>query len=169
VDWAQIIFGGALVAVLLFLSLFYGLRESRALRRLRSSEEMPADERRYERNKAWRRLVSSALFLILAGLLAGALVFLEAQAKRIADEHDAHAAAGTEHQLTPEQQRFGRVYHWYWMTFLLVLLAVVLLAAADVWSIRRYGVRQHRKIQADRRAMIERQLVRLRQQRNGEG
>jgi len=36
----------------------------------------------------------------------------------------------------------------------------------DLWSTRRYGFRQLRRRPADRRAMIERQATRLRQERN---
>jgi hypothetical protein len=50
---------------------------------------------------------------------------------------------------------------------LLVLMIVVFMAALDYWATRRYGLRQHRKIIDDRRAMIEREISRLRQQRNG--
>ena len=46
-----------------------------------------------------------------------------------------------------------------------VLLLV--LAALDLLAIRRWGLRQFRKLQADRRAMIERQAARLREGRNG--
>ena len=46
-------------------------------------------------------------------------------------------------------------------------MAVIFLAALDFWATRRYGLHQHRKIIADRRAMIEREVSRLRQERNG--
>jgi hypothetical protein len=54
------------------------------------------------------------------------------------------------------------------VALLVVLLAVVVLAALDLLAIRRWGLRQFRKLQADRRAMIERQASRLRQGRNGD-
>jgi hypothetical protein len=46
-------------------------------------------------------------------------------------------------------------------------LAIIILAALDFFAIRRFGQRQYRKIQAERRAMIEGELTRLRSQRNG--
>ena len=54
-----------------------------------------------------------------------------------------------------------------WLGAFLVLMAILYLAAADLWAIRQYSLRHHRKIQADRRAMIEDQAARMRRQRNG--
>ena len=49
----------------------------------------------------------------------------------------------------------------------------VLLAAADIWAIRRYSMRHFRQLRDDRRAMIERELAELRRERrpgrNGQG
>jgi hypothetical protein len=167
VSWPQIVFGTLLVAVLLFLSLFYAWRQVRALRALRQAPELPPEEARYERTKAWRRLVSCGLTLALAALLAGLLTFLEDRAQELADRREAVAAGEEPPPLTPEERALARRWLWGWIVLLLVLLAVVLLAAVDLWATRRFGLRQYRKIQADRRAMIERQVSRLRGQRNG--
>jgi hypothetical protein len=130
----------------------------RELRGLRRAAELPDDEARYRRRRAWRRLAGSGLMLLLAGLLTGALVYLEppAQDKVVRD-----VAA------TPGELEFWGLYARYWIVILLVLMAVIFLAAFDLWATRRWGLRQHRQIQADRRAMIERQVSRLRQERNG--
>src|SRR5262249_29647064 len=66
-----------------------------------------------------------------------------------------------------EDKLFIFFYTGYWIAALLVLLGVVGLAFWDLVAIRRYGRRQFQKLQADRRAMIERQAARLRGQRNG--
>jgi hypothetical protein len=50
-----------------------------------------------------------------------------------------------------------------------VLFVVLVLAGIDVWATRRYAITQFRKIQTDRRAMIERQVIKMRQERNGHG
>ena len=167
--WPQIIFGAVLIAALLFLALYYGWRQVVVLRRLRYNPDVPCgDERRYERRQAVGRLVNSVLLLVLAALLAGVMSYLEAPTRQLADERGAVIANGQEPpELTPEQRRLVRVWGWWWVVFLLVLLAVLVLAALDLWAIRRYGLRQYRKLQADRRAMIERQAARLRQDRNG--
>jgi hypothetical protein len=164
VDWPQIVSGALLIVALLSVSVYYGFRQVRELRGLRRGPGLPAEEALYQRRRAWRRLAGCGLMLLLAGLLAGALVYLEAPAQRLADQGVPSADA-----FTPRERDFVRLYGGYWIAFLLLLMAVVFLAAFDLWSTRRWGLRQHRKLQADRRAMIERQVTRLRQERNGHG
>ena len=165
--WPQVVFGVLLVAGLLALAVVVGWRQVRALRRLRGNTTLPPDDLRYERGKAWRRLLSSVLTLVLAGLLAGALVYLEGPAQHLADERAAAGEAGEE--LPSELKPFARLYGYTWLMVLLVLMAWVVLAGVDLWATRRWGLRQQRKLQADRRAMIERQAARLRRERNGHG
>ncbi len=53
---------------------------------------------------------------------------------------------------------------------LLALLVVVVLAAVDLLATRSHYLKQYRKLRADRRAMILRQAVRLREElEEGEG
>jgi flagellar biosynthesis/type III secretory pathway M-ring protein FliF/YscJ len=166
VGWPQIIFGAALIAALLFLALYYGWRQVVALRRLRLNPDLPGEERRYQHRQAVGRLVNSVLLLVLAALLTGVMVYLEPPTQQLVDQHAAAVAKGEKPpERTPEQRQLVLVWGWWWVAFLVVLLAVVVLAALDLLAIRRWGLRQYRKLQADRRAMIERQAGRLRQER----
>jgi len=166
-NWAQLIFGTLLVAGLLFLSLFYAWRQVRALHALGRTRILPEEETRYERRKAWRRLVSSALTLVLAALLAGVLVYLEGPAQRLANEREGLTAEQAP-AFTQDERSFLRWWGGAWVALLLVLMVVVLLAAFDLWATHRYASRERRKLQADRRAMIERQVNRMRVERNGQ-
>jgi hypothetical protein len=166
VTWPQFVSGWVLVGLLLALAVGIGWRQVRALQALREDPDPSSDDARYERGKARRRLVNSALTLLLAGLLAGAMVFLEVPADRLAGARD---AAEPGEGLTPEEKQFALRYAWYWILLLLVLFAVLAVAAVDLFATRRYALRQYRKLQADRRQMIERQTARLRQERNGQG
>src|SRR5262245_15118436 len=121
---------------------------------------------RWESRKAWRRLISSGLTFVMALLLGGLLAFYEADAKRLADERDG-VEPGTE--LTADQKTFVRKWVGLVIALLVVLFTVVVLAGVDLWATRRYALGQYRKLQADRRAMIERQTSRMRQERNGLG
>jgi hypothetical protein len=156
-----------LVALLLGVAGYYFWRQVQALRVLRQSPNLPAEERTYRRNQIGRRLAGCVLMILLAGLLGGVMIYLEGPAQRLADERGAAHAAGQDPELTPEQKNFVRLWGGLWIAILLVLLAVVVLAGFEFWAIRSYGLREHRKIQADRRAMIARQAARLRQERNG--
>jgi ABC-type Fe3+ transport system permease subunit len=165
VDWLQIICGTLLVLALVSLFIYHGFYQVRALVNLPDKTDLSDEERRYERNKAWRRLINSFLMLILAILLAGALLFLEVPAQHLADQEIAKADS----PLPPAVRSFQKLYGWYWLVTLLVLLAVVLLALIDSLAIRSWGLRQRRKLNEDRREMLRHQLARLRHQRNGQG
>jgi hypothetical protein len=164
VGWPQTVAGALLVVLLVAVSAFFLGQQVQVLRQLRRFPRAEDEDRRVRR-QTYRRLVTSGLLLVLGVLLAMALLYLEAPAQQLADYSDAQRAAGREVQLTD----FGRLYAWFWIVFLLILMAVVFLAAFDLWATRRHGLRERRRIQADRRAMLEEQLGRLRRERNGHG
>ena len=166
-DWTQILFGTVLVLVLLGTAVFYTVRQIVALQRLRAAEEMSLEERAYLLSRARRRLVMSIFLFMLGVMLAGGLIYLEAPAHELAEERAAMRQQDDAPPLNPEQRGFARLYLSFWIVFLLILMAVVFLAAWDYWSTRRYALSQHRKISDDRRAMIEREIARVRYQRNG--
>ena len=153
-DWSEIVFGSLLVAVLLLLSSYFGWRQWVVLRRLRA-ETLPSEESRYERRMAYRRLVSCGLTLLLGLLLASALSLFDPDFMKI---------PATE--LPSDQRLMLRVWGGSWVAILLLLLVVVGIAAVDLWSTRRHALQQFRKLQADRRAMIQRQSMRLREERD---
>jgi uncharacterized membrane protein YhaH (DUF805 family) len=167
VAWSQIIFGVVLVFVLLFVAILYIARQILALRRLRASEEMSLEEHTYLHGRARRRLFTSMLLFVLGIMLAGALIYLENPAQQLADEQTAKEQQGDKTPLAPEQKHFAQLYGYFWILFLLILMLVVFLAAIDYLATRRFALRQHRKIIDDRRAMIEREIARLRRERNG--
>jgi len=167
VGWPQTVAGAMLVALLVGVSAFFLGRQMRALRQLRRSTGAEDEDRRLRR-QTYRRLVSSGLLLLLGFLLAAAMLYLETPAQQLADQADAFRSVGKEIELTPPQREFRSLYAWFWIVFLLILMTVVFLAAFDIWATRRYEVHERRRIQADRRAMLEEQLGRLRHERNGQ-
>jgi hypothetical protein len=167
VAWSEIIFGAVLVVVLLFVAVLYGVRQIVSLCQLRAAEEMGLEERAYLHGRARRRLVMSLLLLVLGVIFTAALAYLETPAQQLAEQREAQEQQGDSAPLSAEQRPFARLYLSFWIVFLLILMVVVLLAAVDLWATRRYGLRQHRKLIADHRAMIEREIARYRQERNG--
>lgn len=169
----QMVLGVALVGTLLALSIYYAWRQVQLFRRPGAAGEPGTPEVEYRRAQARRRLIGSGLMLVLAAQLAGELFFLDERAKRQGDRADARAEArerGGEAQPGPEERSFARFYGVYWLVFMLVLLAVVVLAFIDMWATRRFAVQAHRQLQAERRDMIDRQIARLKQEkqeRNG--
>jgi LPS O-antigen subunit length determinant protein (WzzB/FepE family) len=77
------------------------------------------------------------------------------------------SAAVSHSRSIPSSSGFFHLWSSFWILTLLVLLGVIVLAGLDLIAIRRYGQRHLRQIQADRRAMIEQQIARVRSQRNG--
>jgi hypothetical protein len=149
-----------IAAVLLALAGFFSLQQILSLRRLRFQPEIPPEDRAYIRQQAWTRLACSILMVLLAVLVAGAYASgLEERA--LAQRQPGDQAA------TVEQQRFLKLYGAYWITVLVILMVVVLLAALDMWAIRRYGRRHLLQLQADHKASVEQQLAALRTERNG--
>jgi hypothetical protein len=167
VHWTQILFGSLLVVLLLGLAGYYAWRQVQSLRGLRDEQESPPEEQRYLRRRAWRRLFGCTLMIVLAILLGGMMLFLEEKAKELADIGAAARDQGEEPQFTEEQRQFRVLYALWNIGLLLVLLTILVTAAVDLLATRRYGLGQLRRIQADRRAMIERQVARMRQERNG--
>jgi hypothetical protein len=104
--------------------------------------------------------------VVLAGFLIG-WFFLETRAQEITTQIGAAETEEEKQTLRNEHQGFLEFFRYYWIGFLLVLLGIVGMAALDILATRRYGLRHFRQIQADRRAMIERQVARMRRDRNG--
>ena len=153
--------GGVLVGALAVLSGFFAWRQVRLLRRLRGPHGLSDEEARWRRGQAWRRLVGCGLMLALAALLTWALLYLEGPSQLLADQGPPAD--------TPANRHFVFQYLLMWIVILLLVLAVVLLAAVDIWSTRRFSVRQRRQILDDRRAMLEREIARHRREGNGHG
>jgi hypothetical protein len=157
----------ALVATLLLVAGYYARVQIRTLRRTTPAFEMLPDERRFLRRQAWRRLVNSGLMLLLAGLLVGAYASgMEQRGAELGERRqkirEAEGAAG---KMSDEDRRFTRIYGGYWITCLLLLGAIIAMAGIDLMATRRYALTKLRQIQTDRRAMLQRQLERYRQER----
>jgi hypothetical protein len=155
-----------LVVLVAGLSGYFGWRQWGTLRRLRAEPDLPAEERCYLHNQAWRRLVCCALLLVIAGFLVG-WFFLEADYRAIRAQAQERAERKEDKELTADQQRFLRFFTFYWGVALGLLLVVLSLAALDLWAIARFGLHKHRQLQADHRALMEEHAARLRSRRNG--
>jgi uncharacterized membrane protein len=165
--WTQILFGTSLIVVLLALAGFYGLRQVHALRHVRDTQESSLDERRYLVRRAWRRLFGCGLMVLLAVMLGVLMLFLEDKANELASLSEAARARGETPHFDAEQRQFSLLYGWWIIGMLVALLAILTTAAVDMLATRSFTLGQFRRIQADRRAMIERTVARMRQERNG--
>lgn len=153
---SELIFGSILVTGLLAVAGAVGWVQVRALVRLRTTPALPDEERTYERRRAWRWIVGSALMALMAALLVAQFILWEWRIKHLVQPVPA------------EEKVYVRLWGGALVALLLALLAVVILTAFDLMATRSHYLKQYRKLRADRRAMIERQAERLRAEREGD-
>lgn len=151
----------AIALVLVLLGLAGARRQIPVLRQLPAQRlELPRADYLYARNQAWRRLAGCALLWLMAAMLVVNLATdLEGRADRL---------ALTPKPLVGADRDVAHAWVAFWGSFLSLLMVLVLLAAWEVWAIRRYALRHLRQINADRREMIEHELAVYRSQRNGQ-
>jgi hypothetical protein len=168
-DPAEFAFGAAVVVLLLGLAGYFSWKQRATLRELRDHPEMPREDRRYLRNQVVRRLLCSALMVVLAGLLIG-WYFLDPSFRELFEEGRKAWAAAEDQAFTERQKEFSRWMVAYWCAALLVLFAIIAVAFLDAWAIGRYGVRHRRKLRDERQqTLLELQEARRRHRGNGRG
>jgi hypothetical protein len=166
VELPGIAFGLILVVILLGLAGYSAWRQQKTLHLLRT-QALSDDDRRFFQGQVRRRLASAVLMVVFAGLLIGS--FFLAEQVRDLKPADAAVAEGARPKATQEQKGAIQFFTIYWIIALLVLLGILALAAIDLWAIARFGLRQHRQLEADRRAILADEVARLRQEGNGQG
>lgn len=153
----EIVFGSAIVVLLLAVSAFTIVRQIANLRALATSSEED-DTRHHLRARARRRIICSILMVLLGAMMTGALVFLEAPAQELADQGPVASA---------EHKGFLRLYGWYWLSFLVLLFALLAVVIVDVMAIRRHARVEMRRIQDARRDYLARHAAEIRANRAG--
>jgi len=162
VKLAEIAFGICLVAILLALAGYYGWRQRGVARGLKAVDD--ADTRLYLRRQIRRRLICSALLVVLAGMLVG-WWFLEARMRsNIADASPPTTSPKSAEppQVFAARQLAAEVFVYYWGLFLVLLSGVFVLATLDMVANARFGFRQQRKIDVARELMMAQEAARLR-------
>jgi hypothetical protein len=166
VNSSELVFSLFLIVLLLALAGYFAWRQVQTLRGLRAQPQPSAEDRRYLRRQAVRRLVCCALMLVLAGLLVGSVI-LEPRYQALTRTLEENQPAKPE-DVPQEDREFARFFTAYWIAALFVLFVLIALAAVDFWAIARFGMRHRRQLQADHRALLHEELARLRSRRNGE-
>lgn len=151
--------------VLLLAAVLFARGQFQTLRWLRVQPSLMPEDTAYFRRRAVRRLVGCGLMVLLASLMIGLylLGILDALDALIAR---AEAADADELQLTPAEEEAVRRSYTYLGAIVLNLFLLLGLAFVDLMALRRYGMRQRKRLREDRQAMLERQLPLLRRQRS---
>src|SRR5262245_33153883 len=146
------------------LATYFARQQWRALKRLRQAENIHPEEHRYQRLHAGRVFICCVLMILVAGMVGGWYVLgLDAQYEAIRQQAEEQA----DQELGTLQHRWVTFFALYWILAILFLLGMIYIGLMDYWAVRRFGLKQTRQLQADRRAMLERQMALLRAERNG--
>jgi hypothetical protein len=161
-----------LVLIVFIAAGFFAWQQARLLTGLRRASSLSPEDYRYLRNQAWRRLFGCVLLVSVGVLMTWYYVGgIDARIDALGEAREAQARG--EPPLNAEQEQSAWFYVRYVGALLILLMVLLFVAAWDVWAIRRFGARHYRRIQDDRRAMLQRQLAQLRRERghrnNGEG
>jgi hypothetical protein len=144
----------ALLAGIAIVSLRYQLRTWRRLR----TESLASDDRKYIRGVCQRRTINGVLLLILAGMLAGAYLS--------GGQQELNRIAGLPFEdQTAEDRDFAKSWAIYWIVFLVLLFAVIVIAVGDYTATSLYARQQLRRIRDEQRTLLERDLAVYRQQK----
>lgn len=155
-----------LILLLLGLAGYFAWRQFQTLYTLKTARGLPADETHYARRQAFRRLFCSGLMVILAGFLFG-WFFVESNYREMMRQVEARDVEDRAVGRTEEEKQFVREFWAYVAAGMLVLFILLLVAAVDAFAIARFGLEQHRKLQASHRAMLDDFTSQHRSQRNG--
>jgi hypothetical protein len=156
---SEYIFGGSLVIVLLGSAGYFAWRQKRTLRSLADPNMLTPEDRLYVHKQVRRRMLCSVLMVALAGMLIG-WFFIGGELTQQAPPQPADGQAKPDvsvHLIT-----------LYVIVALLILFGIILLSITDLMATARFGFRHQRRLENERREMLEEQAAILRQQRNGE-
>lgn len=156
----EVILGGLLAVVLVGLAVFFIWQQKKTLQGLKSGQPPGREDRLYLRKQVNRRLVCSFLMMVIAGMLVG-WVFVDRElSERPLDQDDIDRAEPG--KIFKEKTEIGGIKILYWVAILVVLFAILFLAIIDLMATARFGLRQHRQLEAERKAMLEEEVARWR-------
>lgn len=145
----EAVFGAILVAVLFGAAVAFALAQRHTLRR---SVHLPEAERGFERRRAIRRLVGCALMMLMATLIVFQYILWENYLRAL------------EPPIAEENRIYYRLWGYSWVVILISLLSALFLAAYDALASRSHLLNQYGRMAEERRAMVQRQAERLREE-----
>jgi hypothetical protein len=143
--------------VLVGMALYFGWRQRAAQQAMAFNTNVSREQRLYVLRQTQRRFFGSALLMVLAGLLIGSL-FLD---------YDVLRRPINEVPLAEQEaaKEIVRLVSFYWMSFLLLLMALLALAVIDLWATARHGVQMQKKLFQEHQEMLKADLAEHRQRR----
>ena len=145
-DAIELTVGILIAIVLIAAAAYFAYRQRVTLQFLRSDPQIPPDQGRHLFKQCWCRLFGSLVLFVLAGMIVGSL-FLDYDLIRQPFD-----------QLPPAEQEAAknafRLISVYWMSLLLLLMAVMALAVFDLWATARFGVQLQKQLIQEHQEML---------------
>jgi hypothetical protein len=147
-----------LMAILLVgVAVFFIWRQGSTLQTLRTDGKIPLDQRRYLYKQCMRRFFGSFVLILLGFMLSGSL-FLDYEL--VGTPFD--ELGPLEKEAAKQSFQFLSIY---WMTFLLILMAVMALAIFDFVATARHGVQLQKQLLREHQEILEAELEEHRHRR----
>jgi hypothetical protein len=130
---------------------------------------MPGVDRLYFRGQARRRFLASAL-LVAIGLMIGIyyLSGMDARMDSIPERNHPEGLPPADNPQVEANREFARLVGLYWITIILMVGVVMVIAVFDMWATRFYWMARYREMKADHDTKLQRDLAVLRQQKLNE-
>ena len=155
------VIAGLIFAVLLIvLGVASGMRQFRAMRRVREEPFLPEADQRYFRWQGRRRMLVSGLLVVIGVMIA--FHYLSGMDTRF---DELGAKRENDQALTDEDKAFARLLGIYWIVVILLVGVVLCVAVIDFWGTRVYWLARYREIKADHNTKLQRDLAVYRQQK----
>ena len=152
--------GLILAAALVLVGALTALRQRRALRALADEPFVADADRRYRRGQAVRRMATSALLVVIGGMIAG--YYLSGMDARMDAIPERNRDGGPDPRADPDKQ-FAKLVGFYWIGIMGLVFAAVCLAVFDFWATRTYWMARYRELKADHDTKLQRDLAVFRQ------
>jgi hypothetical protein len=163
-----VIIGLILAAALVLAGALAAQRQRRALRALAGEEFVADADRDYRRGQARRRMATSALLVVIGGLIGfWYLSGMDARMDAIPERKAARPAGKPDPQAESDRQ-FTRLVGFYWIGIMGLVFVAVCLAVFDFWATRTYWMARYKELKADHEVKLQRDLAVFRQQKLNE-
>ena len=150
--------GVGLAVLLVAIALYYGWRQLQSIRAMSRDVNVTFEERMYLVRQAIRRISISVLLLIIASFLV-TWFFLDHSGMPPED------FAQGDRPMTNSEKDAVRFVGLYWISALLVVFVIIVLAVFDLWATARFGYERRKRLEEARQAALAAELAQLRQRR----
>ena len=158
-DPLGMVIGVLIAAVLVVVAVYFAWRQQTTLHEMGFNTGLTQDHRHYLLRQCQRRIFGSFLLVLLAAMMIGSL-FLDFDPQQIA----ANAGPPLERDAVVKQS--VQFLSFYFISMLLVLMAILIVAVIDFWATARFSFRQQKQLLQEHQEMLQAELMEHRNRRS---